>query len=73
MSVPVRDWECPPPKAGEHPVVISKAATITGHSKSAIVKRVVDGILPYRVPVGQTKPRKVFVSQVLAVFGEAEA
>ena len=26
MSIPVTDWECPPPKAGERPVVISEAA-----------------------------------------------
>ena len=73
MSTPVTDWECPPPKAGERPVVISEAARITGHSRSAIVQRVVDGILPYKVAVGQTKPRKVFVSQVYEVFGEGEA
>lgn len=73
MIVSATDWACPPPKAGERPVVISEAARITGHSKSAIVQRVVDGILPYRVPVGQTKPRKVFVSQVYEVFGEGEA
>lgn len=73
MSVPATDWECPPPKAGERPVVIREAAKITGHSKSAIVNRVVDGILPCRTPVGQTRPRKVFVSQVYAVFGEEEA
>ena len=73
MSIPDKRWECPPPKAGERPVVISEAARITGHSRSAIVQRVVDGILPYKVPVGQTKPRKVFVSQVYEVFGEGEA
>ena len=73
MSIPVTDWVCPPPKAGERPVVISEAAKITGHSKSAIIQRVMDGFLPYRVPVGQTKPRKVFVSQVYEVFGEGEA
>ena len=73
MIVSATDWECPPPKAGERPVVISEAARITGHSRSAIRVRVDDGILPYRVPVGQTKPRKVFVSQVYEVFGEGEA
>ena len=73
MSIPVTDWECPPPKAGERPVVISEAARITGHSKSAINVRVQDGRLPCRVPVGQTRPKKVFPSQVLAVFGEEEA
>lgn len=73
MIVSATDWVCPPPKAGERPVVISEAARITGHSRSAIVQRVVDGILPYRTPVGQTKPRKVFVSQVYEVFGEGEA
>lgn len=73
MSIPVADWECPPPKSGERPVVISEAARITGHSKSSIVQRVADGILPYRTPVGQVKPRKVFVSQVYEVFGEGEA
>ena len=73
MIVSATDWECPPPKAGERPVVISEAARITGHSRTAIIRRVVDGFLPYRVPVGQTKPRKVFVSQVYEVFGEGEA
>lgn len=73
MSIPVTDWECPPPKAGERPVVISEAARLTGHSRSAISVRTDDGRLPYRVPAGVTKPRKVFVSQVLAVFGEGEA
>ena len=73
MIVSATDWECPPPKAGERPVVISEAAKITGHSRSAIRVRVDDGRLPYRVPVGQTRPRKVFPSQVLAVFGEGEA
>lgn len=73
MSIPVTDWECPPPKAGERPVVISEAARITGHSRSAIRVRVDDGRLPCRVPVGQTRPRKVFPSQVLAAFGEEEA
>ena len=73
MSIPVTDWVCPPPKAGERPVVISEAARITGHSKSAISVRTMDGRLPYRVPLGQTRPKKVFPSQVLAVFGEGEA
>lgn len=73
MSIPVTDWECPPPKAGERPVIISEAARITGHSKSAINVQTLDGRLPYRVPLGQTRPRKVFPSQVLAVFGEGAA
>lgn len=73
MSIPVTDWECPPPKAGERPVTISEAAKVTGHSRTVINNRATDGILPYRVPVGRTKPRKVFVSQVYAVFGEGEA
>ena len=73
MIVSATDWECPPPKAGERPVVISEAARITGHSKSAINVRVQDGRLPCRVPLGQTRPKKVFPSQVLAVFGEEEA
>ena len=73
MIVSATDWECPPPKAGERPVTISEAAKITGHSKSAISVRTMDGRLPYRVPLGQTRPKKVFPSQVLAVFGEGEA
>lgn len=73
MSIPETGWECPPPKPGERPVRISEAAKATGYSRTAINVRAMDGRLPYRVPVGQTKPRKVFVSQVLAVFGEAEA
>ena len=73
MIVSATDWECPPPKAGERPVTISEAAKITGHSRSAIRVRVDDGRLPYRVPLGQTRPKKVFPSQVLAVFGEGEA
>lgn len=73
MSIPDKTWECPPPKSGEHPVTISEAARITGHSKSAINVRTLDGRLPYRVPLGQTRPKKVFPSQVLAVFGEGEA
>lgn len=73
MSIPVTDWECPPPKAGERPVIISEAARITGHSRSAISVRTEDGRLPYRVPLGQTRPKNVFPSQVLAVFGEGAA
>ena len=73
MIVSATDWECPPPKAGERPVTISEAAKITSHSKSAINVRALDGRLPYRVPLGQTRPKKVFPSQVLAVFGEGEA
>ena len=73
MSIPVTDWECPPPKAGERPVTIAAAALATGHSRTAIIRRVVDGILPYKVPIGQTRPRKVFISQVYEVFGEGEA
>ena len=73
MIVSATDWACPPPKAGERPVVISEAARITGHSKSAINVRTLDGRLPYRVPLGQTRPKKIFPSQVLAVFGEGEA
>lgn len=73
MSVPVADRGCPPPKAGERPVTISEAARITGHSRSSISVRTMDGRLPYRVPLGQARPKKVFPSQVLAVFGEEEA
>ena len=73
MSISETRWECPPPKPGERPVRIGEAARLTGFSRSAINVRALDGRLPFRVPVGQTKPRKVFVSQVLAVFGEAEA
>lgn len=72
MSIPVTDWECPPPEAGERPVTISEAARLAGHSRSAISVRTEDGRLPYRVPAGVTKPRKVFPSQVLAVFGEGD-
>lgn len=73
MSIPVTDWECPPPEAGERPVTITEAARLTGHSRSAIRVRVDDGRLPYRVPLGQARPKRVFVSQVLAVFGEGAA
>lgn len=73
MSIPDATWECPPPEAGERPVTITEAARITGHSKSAINVRTRYGRLPYRVPLGQTRPKKVFPSQVLAVFGEGEA
>ena len=73
MSIPATEWVCPPPKGGERPVTIGEAARVTGHSKSAITQRVADGILPFRVPIGQTRPRKVFVSQVYEVFGEGEA
>lgn len=73
MSIPDKTWECPPPEDGERPVTISEAARITGHSKSAINVRTLDGRLPYRAPLGQARPKKVFVSQVLAVFGEGEA
>lgn len=72
MSIPDKTWECPPPKAGERPVIISEAARITGHSRSAINVRTMDGRLPYRVPLGQARPKKVFPSQVLAVFGEGD-
>lgn len=72
MSIPDKAWECPPPKAGERPVIISEAARITGHSRSAINVRTMDGRLPYRVPLGQARPKKVFPSQVLAVFGEGD-
>ncbi len=73
MSIPDASWECPPPMAGERPVTISEAARLTGHSRSSISVRTEDGRLPYRVPLGQTRPKKVFPSQVLAVFGEGEA
>lgn len=74
MSIPdTTTWECPPPEAGERPVTISEAARITGHSRSSISVRTGDGRLPYCLPAGVTKPRKVFVSQVLAVFGEGAA
>lgn len=73
MSIPDKRWECPPPKSGERPVTISEAARLTGHCRTSIFERVADGRLPHRVPIGQTRPRKVFVSQVMAVFGEGEA
>ena len=73
MSIQETTWECPPPKAGEHPIRISEAARLTGHSESSIRMMTLEGLLPYRVPAGRTRPKKVFPSQVLAVFGEGEA
>lgn len=50
-----------------------RAARLTGHSESSIRVMTLEGLLPYRVPDGRTRPKKVFPSQVLAVFGEGEA
>ena len=73
MSIPVTDWECPPPEAGERPGPLNEAARHTGPSKAGVNCRERDGRHPARGPPGVTRPRKVFVSQVLAVFGEGEA
>ena len=35
MSIPVTDWECPPPKAGERPVFPSQVLAVFGEEEAS--------------------------------------